>query len=162
MLEQDYLMRQLMQLFAAIARASQRHGEAKDPLEAADILEQAVGDATEIDGATLLSLSPESIAQVVKISGTDPNVVQFVARSMLLESVYLTEAGRDGLSALRAAQAQALAKAFDFELPPDPADFDAITDGLEEATMHGGFGQDLDLDAAMLECGLLPDAPFEE
>lgn len=163
MLEQDYLMRQLLQLFAAIARAHQRREEADDPLGAAEILEQAIGEATDMDGATLLSLSPETIAHIVAVSGIDPNVVEFVARSMLLESVYLSQAGRERLANLRAAQAQALAKEFAFELPPDPSDFDALASGLEEAALQGGFDQDDDvLDAAMLECGLLLDSGLED
>ena len=92
-----------------------------------------------MDGGVLLSLAPESIAQVMKVSGIDPNVTQFVARSLLLESVYLEEAGNGALAAVRAAQARAIAAEYGFGLPDDPSDFEAITAGLEEAAEAGGF-----------------------
>ena len=139
MLEQDYLMKLLMQFFQAIARSYELKDKGEDPSSAADLLEDAVGNATEMDGATLLSLAPESIAQVMKVSGVDPNVTQFVARSLLLESVYLTEAHRNGLAMVRAAQARAIAEEYGFDLPEDPSDFETITAGLEEAAEAGGF-----------------------
>lgn len=149
MLEQDYLMRLLMQFFEAICRAARRGQQEDDPQGAADILEQAVGQATEMDGALLLSLSPESIAQVMQVSGIDPDVTQFVARSLLLESVYLEKAGRSQLAAVRSAQAHEIADAYGFGLPDDPSDFDRITEGLEEAALNGGFGKSA---AARYDC----------
>lgn len=65
MLEQDYLMRILLQFAEAIRRSWARSVEDRDPRDAANMLEHAIGDATDIDGATLLSLSPESIASVM-------------------------------------------------------------------------------------------------
>ena len=145
MLEQDYLVRMLVQFFQAMNRAAERaeNKEHPDPQMAADMLETAVGEAVEMDGAALLSLSPDSIAQVMRVTGVDPNVTQFVARSMLLESVYLSDARQTALAAIRAAQARAIAEEYGFDLPEDPSDFDAITEGLEEAALEGGF-QDSD------------------
>ena len=142
MFEQDYLMRLLLQFFRAMVRSYEAKLENEDPQEAADAIEDAIGNAVEMDGAALLSLSPDSIAQVMRVTGTDPNITQFVARSMLLESVYLVEAGQDGLAAVRAAQAHAIASEYGFELPPDPSDFDTITEGLEEAALAGGFDKE--------------------
>ena len=139
MFEQDYLVRLLLQFFQGLLKSMERFKEQDDPQGAADLIETAVGEATDMDGAILLSLAPESIASVMMVSGIDPNVTQFVARSLLLESVYLTEAGDSGLAATRAAQARAIAAAYGFGLPDNPADFDAITEGLEEAAVAGGF-----------------------
>lgn len=141
MLEQDYLVRMLLQFFKAMNRAAERaeHKEHPDPQMAADMLETAVGEAVEMDGAALLALSPDSIAQVMRVTGVDPNITQFVARSMLLESVYLAEARQTALAAVRAAQARAIADEYGFGLPDDPADFEAISEGLEEAALAGGF-----------------------
>lgn len=137
MLEQDYLMKLLLRFFQAMVRTVEIKDE--DPEGAADLLEDAIGNATDMDGGVLLSLAPESIAQVMKVSGIDPNVTQFVARSLLLESVYLAEAHRDGLALVRAEQARAIAKEYGFDLPENPSDFDTITEGLEEAAETGGF-----------------------
>ena len=140
MFEQDYLVHLLLQFFRGLMRANELREEKDDPQAAADLLESAIGEATEMDGATLLSLAPESIATVMQVSGIDPDVTQFVARSLLLESVYLEGAGND-LSSIRAGQARAIAEAYGFDLPDDPSDFDAITEGLEEAALAGGFNK---------------------
>ena len=140
MFEQDYLVHLLLQFFRGLMRANELREEKDDPQAAADLLESAIGEATEMDGATLLSLAPESIATVMQVSGIDPDVTQFVARSLLLESVYLEEAG-NYLSSIRAGQARAIAEAYGFDLPDDPSDFDAITEGLEEAALAGGFNK---------------------
>ncbi len=139
MFEQDYLVRLLLQFFKGITRSLELRLEHDDPEAAADTLETAIGEATEMDGAVLLSLTPDSIAQIMQATAVDPNVTQFVARSMLLESVYLADAGDVALSELRASQARAIAAAYGFDLPSDPADFDTITEGLEEAALSGSF-----------------------
>lgn len=141
MFEQDYLVRLLLQFFQGLLKSIERHKEKKDPQGAADLIEAAIGEATDMDGVALLSLAPESIATVMRVSGIDPDVVQFMARSLLLESVYLIDAGPEGLAETRAAQARAMAAEYGFELPDDPSDFDAITEGLEEAALAGGFSR---------------------
>ena len=140
MFEQDYLVHLLLQFFRGLMRAHELREDKDDPQAAADMLEAAIGEATEMDGTTLLSLAPESIATVMQVSGIDPDVTQFVARSLLLESVYLEEAGNP-LASIRAGQARAIAAQYGFDLPDNPADFDSITEGLEEAALAGGFGK---------------------
>lgn len=132
MLEQDYLMRLILQFFQAMVKSSEQRDE-KNPLAAADTLEAGISQATDLDGAALLSLSPESIASVLQVAGVDPQVVEFVARGMLLESVYLADANDAELSQLRAAQARALAAAYNFELPHDPTDFDDLAKAASAA-----------------------------
>ena len=132
-------MRLLLKFFKAIVRS--RELKEENAQAAAESLEDAISTATELDGAALLSLSPESIAQVLRVTDVDPNVVQFVARSMLLESVYLNDAASTELASLRAAQAHAIAVGYGFALPPDPSDFQSITEGLEEAALSGGFDE---------------------
>ena len=105
-----------------------------DPQGAADTLEDAISAATDMDGTALLTLAPESIASIMQVTGVDPHIVEYLSRSMLLESVYLDQAGDSGLSAVRAAQARAIADAYGFGLPDDPSDFDAITEKSKAAT----------------------------
>ena len=137
MIEQDYLMRMLLQFFKAMARSWELNRDQDDPQAAAETLENAIGNATEIDGATLLSLSPDSIAQIMRVTGVNPDATQFVARSMLLEAVYLTRTGQRQLAILRTQQAHAIAAEYSFELPENPADFESITEGLEELALMG-------------------------
>lgn len=139
MFQRDYLMNLLMQFFRALLRSQELRQEKDDPESASRTLEDAIENALEMDGAAILALSPESIAQVMRISAIDPNITQFVARSLLLDSVYLTEAGQGEKAAVRAAQARAIAAEYGFGLPDDPSDFDSITEGLEEAALAGGF-----------------------
>ena len=142
MLEQDYLMKLILQFFRAMVRSWELKEEKDDPELAAETLETAIGSATEMDEGVLLSLSPDSIAQVLRVSGTDPNVIEYVARGLLLESVYLAEAGQDSLSDVRAAQAKALADDYGFMLPDDPADFDSMAEGLDEVALQDQFDDD--------------------
>ena len=116
MFEQDYLMRMILQLVEGIRRSMELSRNKHDPESAAELLEATIGQATNLDGSVLLSLAPESIANILQVSGTDPAVVEFVGRSLLLESEYLQEAGNFETAQLRASQAQALAQAYGFPL----------------------------------------------
>ena len=122
MFEQDYLMRIFIRFAEAIRRSMQKADGEQDPSSAAEMLESAVGEATELDGDVLLSLAPESIASILQVSGTDPRVIEYVARSLLLESSYLKEANNPEKALLREQQAHALASSYDI-----PLDDTAIT-----------------------------------
>lgn len=114
MFEQDYIMRLLLQMAAAIQRSLEQAEKDKDPAGAAEALENTISSATDVDGAVLLTLAPESIAGVMQVSGTDPQVAEYISRTLLLESRYLLEAGYTQKSRLREEQAQAIAAAFGF------------------------------------------------
>ncbi len=133
MLHEDYLMRIFLQFAEIIRRSWIKENDERDPKAAADALEDAVGAATDMDGGVLLSLSPESIAGVMQVSGVDPRVTEYVARSLLLASAYLREAGEDGLADVRMQQAQAIAGAYGFALPERPEDAEALLADLEAA-----------------------------
>ena len=120
MLERDYLVRLFTQFFQALIRSIERSQKEKDPLGAADLIEEAIGTATEIDGETLLSLAPESMASILSVSGTDPRVIEYVSRGLILEASYLDEGDMPELAELRREQARALAMAYDFELDEEP------------------------------------------
>ncbi len=127
MFERDYLMRLIAELGAAIRRSLERdQGMDRTATDSAQMLEAAVGVATELDGVALLSLSPESIAQVIEVSGTDPRVTEYIARSLLLCSRYYAEDGNEPLADLRAKQAFAIADAYGHDLAEDDASPEAI------------------------------------
>lgn len=116
MFTQDYLMRMFMQLAAAMKESLLRARGQNDPRAAADMLDEAVSDATEMDGDLLLRMAPESMAALLQLSQPDPQLMEYVSRSLLLSSQYLREAGDASASALRQEQAYAVARAFDVEL----------------------------------------------
>ena len=128
MLEQDYLMRIILQYAEILRRSWFKAREEGDPKAAAGMLENAVGEATDIDGATLLSLSPDSVASVLQVSGTDPRVVEYVVRSLALASVYLRDAREEALADLRLQQARSLADAYGLYLPENPEDLADLLD----------------------------------
>lgn len=118
MLQQDYLLRMFMQLATAMRDSWQRARGDKDPAVAAQMLEEAIEDATEMDGALLLRMTPESMAAMLQLSQPDPLLMGYISRTLLLSSEYLKEAG-DPLSELRRGQAYAVARSFDVELSDD-------------------------------------------
>ena len=94
MLHRDYLVEQFLRFAEAIRLSwTKAKGEPADPLDAAELLEAAVGNATNLDGGTLLLLSPDSIASILQVTDTDPDVVEYLARTLLLESDYLEDGG---------------------------------------------------------------------
>lgn len=134
MLHQDYLMRLLVDFAAAIRRSLERAEQQHDPETAAYMLEAAIGNATDIDGAVLLSLSPESMASILEVSGTEPAVTEYLSRSLLLAARYLAEAGNVDLAQLREAQAYALAQAYGHDLSGQsitPEELETLFDQLE-------------------------------
>lgn len=143
MFERDYLMRLILGYFKTIVVVVKRGNKEKDPEGAADLLECAIGEATEIDGDVLLSLSPESIAGILQVSGTDPKVIGYVAHGLLLESHYLMLACDFARAELREGQARALADAYGIDLPDDPAKAEEILlEAAKQGLLDDGEGAD--------------------
>lgn len=115
-LTQDYLMRMFMQLAAAMKESMLRARGENDPRAAADMLDATISDATEMDGGLLLCMAPESMAAMLQLSQPDPQLMEYVSRSLLLSSRYFGEAGDLSTSALRREQAYAVAQAFGVSL----------------------------------------------
>ena len=165
MFEQDYLMRIIAQLLGAIRRSMERAAGEEDPDGAARALDMALGDATDLDGEALLSLAPESLASVLQVSGVDPRVSEYIARSLLLASGYLGEAGEHELAALRAVQARALAVAYDLDLPDTPEELALLLDEADaelaqeaDSTMDVlGYGTEPVIPSAVIEAPLDSD-----
>ena len=114
MLEQDYLMRMILQFIQGIRMSIQ--GPDKDPLDSAEALEHAIADAVHIDRSTLFSLDAQSFVLLMRVSAIDEALVPYLVHTMMLEAVYLTDAHKEYLAALRTSQAQALADAYDVAL----------------------------------------------
>ena len=112
MFEQDYLMKLLLAFYQAMFKSLRRvTDEDEDPKEAA----------------------PESVVGVLQVSGTDPRVTEFIARSLLLSSEYLTQAKQGALASLRVEQARAIADAYGIDLPDDPTDLSDLKEMAEQA-----------------------------
>lgn len=115
MLQQDYLMRLIMQFVRGLRRSIEKG--LVDPSEAAESVEDAIAQALDLDAGVVLGLEPASFASILSVSGTNPRVTEYLMRGLLLEAHYLDEAGRHQLADLRRGQAQALAESYGLEMP---------------------------------------------
>lgn len=116
MIERDYLMRLLLNLAQGIVRSMETEKTTNSHTDSAEMLEAAIGEAVDFDGETFLALAPDSIAQILQISGTDDRASLYIANSLYLASHYRTQAGQDDLARIRREQALAVARAFGHEL----------------------------------------------
>ncbi len=116
MLHQDYLVRMFMILAAAMRENVFRSADKEDPEAKAELLENTLINATEVDGTLLLKMDPDTMVSMLQISNTDPLLIQYVARTLLLESQYLEEAQQTTRATLRKNQALTLARAYGFAL----------------------------------------------
>ncbi|WP_350454033.1 hypothetical protein [Slackia heliotrinireducens] len=142
MLQQDYLMRLIIQFVAATTRSIEI-GKVR-PKEAAEGLEDAMSEALDMDASTLLRLEPESLSDILRVSGVDPDLMEYIIRSMLLEAWYLEEANLPKTGQLRRDQARALAYMYGLE---DTLDFDIPVEDLETELRRLAEGDGIDFDA---------------
>lgn len=126
MLQSDYLVRMFTELATAIRESILKARGENDPDGAAVMLEAAFTEATEMDGSMLLTLAPESMVSMMQISGTDPALIGYLSRTLLLESQYLEQAHNSELSLLRHDQAFALAQAYGVELSDESISSDEL------------------------------------
>lgn len=133
-MQQDYLMRYIQQFVEALVRSTTRVQEQQDHEGAARMLDNAVGNAVELDPDVLLSLAPDSIAGMVNIMGVDERLVEYMARSLVLAGDYYGRAGNEQLGVLRVQQGQALAAAYgiDLDRPWEELPEGANVPGLQE------------------------------
>lgn len=146
MLQQDYLLRMFTALAVAIRESIMRAQGDEDPEGAAELLEAALDNSTEIDGSLLLQMAPESFVTMIQLSQTNPDLIGYISRTLMLESQYLREAGLDTKANLREAQAQALARAYGFEV--DASD-------VSPEALDAFFGEENEEEESLFE-------PFDE
>lgn len=131
MFERDYLMKLLMEFATAVRRSMEHEENEHVPEESARMLDDAVGRAVDFDGDMLLSLSPQSLASMLQVVGTDPRVTGYAAHSLLLSACYYADAGEGSLADLRREQARAVAEAYGFDLSDCGDERDAMRRFLE-------------------------------
>ena len=131
MFENDYLMRIILQFVAALKRAL-RHQNIRPEDKAAD-LEQLIGEAVNIDARLLFSLAPESLVSMLQIGDFDEGLGGYILRSMYLEADLLEEAGLYERANLRRSQADAIVKAYGFDITAEDATSEALEEFLRQA-----------------------------
>jgi hypothetical protein len=131
----DYLMRVIMQFVVALQKALQEQG--MPSAEKAANLEQAVGDAVNIDPRLLFSMSPESVVSMLQLGDFDEKLGGYVLRSIYLEADILDEAGNTQCADLRRSQADAIARAYGFDVTPADATPEALEGFLAQQGPDG-------------------------
>lgn len=123
MITEDYLTRLFVTFIQALMKARSRAIDEEDMQGAADLLENAIGNAANMDASMFLNLAPESISQILQATDTDKEVTEFMARSLMQAAEYRSQAGQNDLADLRKKQAEAIAKAYGHDLTIEIEDF---------------------------------------
>lgn len=133
MLERDYLMRLIVMLAAALRAAAQREGGVTpDPTAKRIALEDAIGQAADMDPSVLLSLEPESVSTVLLLGQIDDSVAEYICHALMMDADFLEEEGYAEAADLRRRQAANVAASFDFIY--DPGRLPAL---IEAADLEG-------------------------
>jgi hypothetical protein len=134
----DYLMRIILQFVTALQKAL--HEKDMTPEEKAGSLEQAVGDAVNIDSRLLFSMDPDSIVSMLQLGDFDEKLGGYVLRSIYFEADLLDEAGLTERADLRRLQADAIARAYNFDVTPEDVETEALEQFLEQQDIQDGEG----------------------
>lgn len=124
MLQNDYLMRMILQLTIAIQQSLNL--QRQDPKADAEEIEYLVGEAVGIDAGLLFSLSPESIVSMLQLGNFDEALSGYVLRSMYYESDLLESIGQRKSADLRRSQADAIARAYGIEIGSEDLSEEAL------------------------------------
>lgn len=134
MLNKDYIVDQFVRFAEAIRLGLKKGaGDGDEGGTATELLEAQVGESVNIDGQALLALAPESVASILRVSDTDPGVIEYIVRSLLLESQLLGESGNDSLALLRSQQAYAVADAYRIPLSEEMLDPQTLEEFFAES-----------------------------
>ncbi len=116
MITEDYLMRMLLAFFKALVDARSRALNEKDLVGAAEMLEDVIGESSGLGADMFLRLSPESIATILQSTGTDPEVTEFMARSLMQAAEYREMSGGAETANLTLELSHAIADAYGHDL----------------------------------------------
>lgn len=134
MFEQDYLMKLLLAFYQAMFKSLRRvTDEDEDPKEAADTLDEVVGNAVGMDGTSLLSLTPESVAGVLQVSGTDPRVTDSSREACCCRPSICRRRSKVRWRRCAWNRRRAVANAYGIDLPDDPTDLSDLKEMAEQA-----------------------------
>ena len=125
MLHRDYLLDVIMRFVEALSRALRRALELDD-LEGCKDAEQAVADLLELEPQTFAVLAPQSLVQLMELSGVGQSVSEYVGYALDRVADIYEDAGDEAAAELRRAQAEAVAQAFDFDLMDVPEELDEL------------------------------------
>lgn len=129
MLERDYILMVLSEFVSAVTEALRlTHYERKE--EAFVQVETAVSELVGLDPKTALALSPDTLVQVMVLSGVGFEVAGHAAYALDRLADEYEDVGNDDLAAMRRMQAEAIAESFGWDLNQVPGDLVELDDEL--------------------------------
>lgn len=119
MLERDYILMVLSEFVSMVTEALRlTHYERKE--DAFVQVETAVSELVGLDPKTALSLAPDTLVQVMVLSGVGFEVAGHAAYALDRLADEYEDAGNDDLAATRRMQAEAIAESFGWDLNQVP------------------------------------------
>lgn len=105
--QSDYVMRLIEQLSGLVRGAMEKVG-AKDAEEPREVAGEAIGLALDMDPILAASLSPQSLASMLRLTGLDDRVIALVQQTIEVEALALEHWGDTATARLRHDQADAV------------------------------------------------------
>ena len=129
MLQKDYVLETVRRFGDVLARWL-RPAVLEANGEAIDEVENAVGRLIDLDGATALSLAPESLVTMMELSGIADSLASYVCYALLRVADAYEARGDAALAAVRRNQATAVSGAFLCELGNVPAELRELDEDI--------------------------------
>jgi hypothetical protein len=111
--QNDYILRIIEQIGAAIRDAFKRFREGDDVEAPLELTNQAIGLVVDMDPALFLKLAPPSMVSFLEISGFDDRLVEKLAEALELQAEILLSEGALIEAGVRREQAAAVRASID-------------------------------------------------
>ena len=124
MLQRDYILEIVGQFVEGVSDALRR-AVSGDATGAADV-EGQIGELLDLDAATALALSPDSLVTMMLLSGMGDSVASYVCYALERLSRLYEREGNEDLAGLRRIQARAVAESFSCDPDDVPAELASL------------------------------------
>jgi hypothetical protein len=125
MLQRDYLLEVIARFVEALMRAFRLAIEKGDE-QGCKQVEQAVADLLELDPDTFSVLAPNSLVQLMELSGIGESVSEYVGYALDRVADVYEDMGDGATAELRRAQAEAIEAAYGGDLTHVPEELDEL------------------------------------
>ncbi len=125
MLQRDYLLEVIVRFVEMLARALRHAVEQQDEAGCHEA-ERAVAELLELEPDTLSALAPNSLVQLMELSGIGESVCAHAGYALDRVADIYEDLGNDACARMRRAQAEAIEEAFGFDLSQVPDELDEL------------------------------------
>ena len=129
MLERDYILMVLSEFVRMVMEALRLAHYDHTP-EAFEQVEAAVSELIGLDPQTALALAPDTLVQVMVLSGIGSTVAGHAAYTLDRLADEYEDAGQEEVAEIRRAQAEAIAESFGWDLNQVPEELVELDDEL--------------------------------